>query len=438
VSLEVRYFATALSNLSVAYDKYRKVYDKSRLPKTTFPDRFFTTDIGGVSVGIEKATSLSDRTGHSGDRPVIIETWISPDKLYNDHATGIGAYWIGATAYVVALWDPAGSNASKDWKKWKLEDALAESLAISSSHLLPWNRIRPRSLSWLPVGHACQASCPFCFSKASVSDDYRGKIARGMDLRAITEIAKRHGAERAVITGGGEPTLLNAGQLRDGISTLSSVLGRTIMITNGHLLGYRQRDQAYDDISSWADAGLSVLCVSRHAAADADAERLMGLGVNSAAALALAREAGITPRLIAVLQKGGVEDEESLDAYLDWAVEHGVGEINFKELYVSTSLESSWADREANLFSDMNGVPLSLILGTADARGWKLSHTLPWGAPVFEARHRGQNLKIAAYTEPSVHWERANGIARSWNVMADGTVMASLEDSNSMVKIDEL
>ncbi|MEZ0091017.1 hypothetical protein ABH925_002176 [Streptacidiphilus sp. EB129] len=40
---------------------------------------------------------------------------------------------------------------------------------------------------------------------------------------------------------------------------------------------------------------------------------------------------------------------------------------------------------------------------------------------------------IAAYTEPSLLWERTSGIARSWNVMADGRCDASLEDQASEI-----
>lgn len=433
-----RYFVTALSNIAAAYDKYARVYDKRRLPKSTFPDRFFTLSIDEIAIGLSKAERLCAKTGRAGDFPVVIETSVEPSTLRKDHESGLGAYFEGTTATVEALWNPNGSTDPSRWMTFKLEDVLAMSLSVSADVLHPWQSIRPRSLSWLPVGHACQASCPFCFSKASVSENYRGKLAKGVDLRVIADFAKARGAERAVITGGGEPTLLNAAQLREGIDILSSRLGRTIMITNGHLLGSRPDARAYADVKSWADAGLSVLAVSRHAASDADAAKLMGLSVDTGKAVELAQRAGITARLIAVLQKGGVEDGTSLDAYLDWAVSHGVTEINFKELYVSTALESDWADQAANRFSEANAVPLSLILDAATSRGWKTLNTLPWGAPVFAAKHGGADIKIAAYTEPSVHWERANGVARSWNVMADGTVMASLEDSNSMVEINGL
>ena len=50
---------------------------------------------------------------------------------------------------------------------------------------------------------------------------------------------------------------------------------------------------------------------------------------------------------------------------------------------------------------------------------------------------RGRELKVAAYTEPSVFWERSNcgGVCRSWNYMASGEVLASLEDRDSQVDI---
>lgn len=433
-----RYFATAISNLAAAYDKYRGVYDKSLLRKSTFPDRFFTVAESEVRFALSKSEKLSRKTGLPGDRPVLIETLLNTADLRNDHETGLGAYVLGTEVPVVRLWDPNGSDKQAAWTPWKLEDALAQSLIVASEILHHWEDIRPRSLSWLPIGHACQASCPFCFSKSSVSEDYRGKISKDLNLAGIARRAGELGAERAVITGGGEPTLLNTKQLREGIETLSSELGRTIMITNGHLLGRGRGKYDLECVRGWAEAGLSVLAVSRHAADDQRASALMGLEVNTAGAVEAAAAVGITPRLIAVLQKGGVECEETLSDYLDWAVANGVKEINFKELYVSTALESSWADMEANRFSDRNAVPLSLILDHAERNGWKLASKLPWGAPVFEGRHNGVIIKVAAYTEPSVHWERANGIARSWNIMANGDVLASLEDADSRIDLNGL
>ncbi|MGR5130705.1 hypothetical protein, partial [Photobacterium swingsii] len=62
----------------------------------------------------------------------------------------------------------------------------------------------------------------------------------------------------------------------------------------------------------------------------------------------------------------------------------------------------------------------------------------PWGAPVFAGEWAGRPMRIAAYTEPSLYWERTHGIARSWNVMADGRCYASLEDRASELTLEAL
>ena len=143
-------------------------------------------------------------------------------------------------------------------------------------------------------------------------------------------------------------------------------------------------------------------------------------------------------RLISVLQTGGVADATTAESYLSWAAEQGVEEICFKELYVSTSTESVYYDRAANDWSRRHQVSLSLITGLAERHGFALESRLPWGAPVYLGQWRGRPLRIAAYTEPSLFWERSRGIARSWNVMADGTCHVSLEDRASAIALEEV
>jgi hypothetical protein len=122
-----------------------------------------------------------------------------------------------------------------------------------------------------------------------------------------------------------------------------------------------------------------------------------------------------------------------LEGYLEWAVSRGVEEICFKELYVSTSVESEYFDQAANNWSADNQISLRMIVDFAQDSGWELVHRLPWGAPIFEGLWRGRRVRVAAYTEPSLFWELTNGICRSWNLMADGRCLASLEDRESEV-----
>lgn len=138
-------------------------------------------------------------------------------------------------------------------------------------------------------------------------------------------------------------------------------------------------------------------------------------------------------RWVCVLQRGGVDSQTSLSAYLDFVAESGVPEICFKELYVSTSAESLYHDAASNKWALENQVPLSLVISFCESNGFSKISELPWGAPVFEGLWRGKSIRIAAYTEPSVFWERSHGLCRSWNVMADKSVLASLEDKTSNV-----
>jgi hypothetical protein len=58
-------------------------------------------------------------------------------------------------------------------------------------------------------------------------------------------------------------------------------------------------------------------------------------------------------------------------------VEGGVEEICFKELYVSTSVESEYYDRASNDWSADNQVPLRVVLELAQDAGWSLVEQLP-------------------------------------------------------------
>jgi len=149
---------------------------------------------------------------------------------------------------------------------------------------------------------------------------------------------------------------------------------------------------------------------------------------------------GLNLRLICVLQQGGVDSREALADYLSWAAAHRVRELCFKELYVSTTLASRYHAAPENSWSHAHQVPLAWLIQTL--RGWGFEQTgeLPWGAPVFSSVWTAADgatlqLRIAAYTEPSVFWERSHGLARSWNLMADGTCLASLEDPGSAIAL---
>jgi uncharacterized Fe-S cluster-containing radical SAM superfamily protein len=279
----------------------------------------------------------------------------------------------------------------------------------------------------LPVAKACQARCAFCFSKSSVSDLARqGRL--GMEQVARwAQLARARGAERAVITGGGEPTLLGLDALGDLVRTLSTHFPKTLLITNGSQLTPQW-------LQHLVRCGLTTLGLSRHGATrEADA-RIMGLEVDSGAVARSAHELGLRTRAICVLQRDGVADAEAVRASLERSATEGFDEVCFKELYVSSLSENPWAPSAVNAFCETHQVPLRVVIEALRALHFTQVAALPWGSPVFEGTIAGRRLKVAAYTEPSVGWERTHGVARSWNVMADGVCLASLEDPASALE----
>lgn len=417
-----RYHATVLPNFARCYDKYSRTYDKAHIPESRFPDRFYLLKEADLSIGIAKASQLRDKLG--GGELVVLRTSVPNHALQPNDRTGIGEYVFSDRIEVDGVFD-------EDLRPLLVEDAYADSL-LANGGLKEWADIRPRSLSVLPIASACQARCAFCFSHSSVS---LARIETQLPQARVEEICRRAaaaGATRFVITGGGEPTLLSHAKTIELIRMGAAHFPKTVMITNGHMLGNATDAQRLRILREYRDAGLKVLSVSRH---DADRNRdIMGIDTRSERIASSLRDLeGLTLRWVCVLQQGGVSDEAGLRRYLDWVAETEVTEVCFKELYVSVSRESLYSLTEYNNWSRDRQVPMSLVLRFLEQQGAERIAQLPWGAPIYRLRWRGRWMNVAVYTEPSVFWERSHGICRSWNLMADGTCLANLETESSVV-----
>jgi molybdenum cofactor biosynthesis enzyme MoaA len=439
---EKLYHVTVLSNFARGFDKYSRLYCKERIPESTFPDRFFLLRQEELGIGVRKAKPLVEKLGLDGNRLIVLETEVESALLQPNTANGRGRFIVSNRITLNQLHDLESFDVEEiRLRPLAVEDAMAASLRLLNRDLIPFTAIRPRAISFLPVAIACQAKCPFCFSKASVSSDQTAAKPDWEKVGAWLNLARTHGAERAVITGGGEPTLLPEPSLQRLISTCADSFDKVVLITNGHTLASTKPDRVAK-LGALYDAGLRVLAVSRHHFDEAQNERLMHLHTPVETLIQTWRENQtrwplLRLRLISVLQRGGVEDDASVRSYVTWAADQGVKEICFKELYVSTSAESVYHDRAANDWGCRHQAPLSLVTRFAEQEGFIEESRLPWGAPVFRGEWRGQLLRIAAYTEPSLFWERTRGVARSWNVMADGRCHVSLEDRASEIKLEE-
>ncbi|MGW6691944.1 radical SAM protein [Streptomyces sp. NPDC054961] len=433
-----RFHVIVLSNFAKGFDKYAFAYGKAGIPESTHPDRFHLLTRAELGIGIGKARRLLDRLAIAGDRLLVLETTVDPDRLVPNASTGLGMELHEACIRLSAVHELDQQGDEFTLRPTTVEDAMAASLHLHASAQGPYADTRPRSVSLLPVASACQARCSFCFSSASISSDQAPARVPWDAVAHWLERARAAGAERAVITGGGEPTLIPFEQQLRLVSACSAAFPKVVLITNAHTLAKGRHADRAGRLAALSAAGLSVLAVSRHHQDDAVSERLMMLRTPVSSVIDTWREErdrwpGLRMRLICVLQHGGVADATDVGDYLSWAAALGVEEVCFKELYVSTSTESLYFDRAANVWSREHQVSLSVVTRFAEQHGFGLASRLPWGAPVYDGSWGGRPMRIAAYTEPSLLWERTSGIARSWNVLADGRCYASLEDRASEI-----
>lgn len=431
---------TVLSNFARAYDKYARSYSKARIPESSFPDRFFVLQPHEIGIGVDKALRLLRKLAIPGNRLLALRCTFPAATVKPNLRSGLGQYIESPTISVDEVALIEGDAPTGQLVPISIEEATARSLQLLHPQLLSYTQLRPRTFSLLPIARGCQASCPFCFSNASVSAEQEQARIDPAVVRDTARAARACGAERFVITGGGEPGLVRHESLTELIATGRSSLGKTVLITNGYHIVRRNPGEIATVLSDYADAGLTVLAISRHHHDDATAERLMKLRIDAAAvartwAEGQSRWPNLRLRFTCVLQRGAVDDAAAMEAYVDWAVGLRVNEICFKELYVSTSVESVYHRHAANAWSYANQVPLSLALEFAARHGFVECARLPWGSPIFSGQWKGRPLQFAAYTEPSLFWERTQGIARSWNLMSDGRCLASLEDRASEIPL---
>lgn len=437
------YHVTVLSNFARGFDKYSRTYSKEQIRESTFPNQFFLLRRDEVHIGVTKAQKLLQKLNLPGDRLLILEAAVDARDLNKNTASNLGQFVNTNRVTLSNVYDlDLKQNVTNQFRPLTLEEAMAASLRLLNPEFAPFSEIRPRAISFLPVALACQAKCPFCFSKSSASSDQINAAPNWERIQAWLVRAKALGAERAVITGGGEPTLLQPTLLEQLVSASADHFGKVVLITNSHRLAMAPPSEQATHLAALYQAGLRVLAISRHHFDPEQNTRIMNL--HTPAELLIEtwgkhrdKWPELRLRLICVLQQNGVNNLETLKDYVSWATNRGVEEVCFKELYVSTSVESVYHDLAANQWSRQHQVPLSLITNFAAHEGFTVENRLPWGAPVYRGEWLGKPIRIAAYTEPSLFWERANKTARSWNVMADGHCYASLEDRLSEIQLKE-
>jgi hypothetical protein len=279
----------------------------------------------------------------------------------------------------------------------------------------PWAECRFLTCSVLPVARACECECAFCFSRSSISALPRERLAFSPEaLDAHLRWSRERGARRMVITGGGEP-LLRPDEVVALVRAGRRVFDEVACFSNAARL-----DGAL--AARLRDAGLTYLCWSRHHWDDARNRAVMG---DAAPDLddVIARAEGLTLRATCVMHRGGIEGPRDVADYVAALGGRGVAQFTFKHTYVAHA-RSVFRESEHDRWCRAHQVDEDPFDGEGE-----VLDTLPWGPKV----RRWRGAQVCFYREPTPSWELENKLCRSSNLMADGRVYASLEDSRSLL-----
>lgn len=427
-------YITVLSNWIIGYDRYQRIYSKSAIQQSTYPNEFYVLRDDELSIGGSKAEKLLQKVAVAGNKMLRIETPLKDTEVSKNTRNGLGWVYPDHKIPVARLY----LFEDGEWVEKTVEDVTAEAYLLQVDSLKPWNQLQPLTLSFLPIAIACQASCAFCFSGSSISFEKKKRIKDFEHLEYWCRTASDAGAERFVITGGGEPTIMPFDEILEGLKISSRFFKKNVIISNGLFLSKLDEADIIERLKALKDAGLSVLSLSYHHYDPVKNKAIMGMDTQAEKIMQAYSKCdrNEVPRLrvVCVLQKGGVDSAAEIQGFIDKALEYGIDQLCFKELYVASTYESLYSKKKENLYSRDHQVSLTTVIDFAQQRNLEIIKELPWGSPIFRYEEQTGFVDIAAYTEPSVGWERSNGIARSWNYMADNKCYASLEDETSLIE----
>ncbi len=438
-------YITTLNNFFYAFDKYSKSYSKENISQSTYPDVFYLLKNDELNIGINKGLNLLKKVNLPNNLLLKIET--NPENngfiVHKNTKNGLGYFIKNNSIKIEKLYISNSVNSLEDNIKWlevSVEDAFALSLKINQLERLNYDELSPLSFSFLPIAIACQAKCKFCFSHSSISSEQIKNISDYDKLINWMNYSVQKGAKRFVITGGGDPGIWGIDNLINVIKLAKNIFSKKILFSNGIFLEKNQTDnQIINNIHQLKQAGLDTLSLSVHHYETSNNTFIMGVDTKFNRLISIyktiPKDKKPNIRLICVLQKNGINNASEIQKFIQFAADNDINEICFKELYVSSGLESLYSTLESNIYSEQNQVSLSVITDYAKSLNLIAVNKLPWGSPIFEFNVDNKIIKVAAYTEPTLGWEKTNGIARSWNYLSDKKCYVSLEDNTSNISL---
>jgi len=237
---------------------------------------------------------------------------------------------------------------------------------------------------------ACNAGCPWCVSKMTLSEAPKGDTINWHRFDTACNIVQqaRDGLVNVLLTGKGEPMLFPT-----HISAYLEALDRKNfplidLQTNGTLI-----EKELDKLTHWRDSGLTLVCISiAHWHSD-ESCRLMKIkdNYNFFESIAQLHDHGLAVRLNCTLMQDGVSNTYGVDHLIESCRMYGVEQLTFREVETSAGGDADvWnhATSQKLIYQEPNWLRNHLIWNKAT----KLLD-LPHGAEVYD--YQGQNVCIS-------------------------------------------
>jgi molybdenum cofactor biosynthesis enzyme MoaA len=193
--------------------------------------------------------------------------------------------------------------------------------------------MRIQTFSIVAGSEACNARCPFCVSKMTVSHGLGLKEPQvnWRNFRKACQLARRSGVTTVMLTGKGEPTLFPE-QLTRYLQAMKEFEFPLVELqSNGVLL---VEDRWGPHLQDWIEAGLSLVALSivhyepeknheiylPHREAYIDLPRL----------IAILHESGLSVRLACIMAEGYVDTIEEVRELIRFARQHRVEQLTVR------------------------------------------------------------------------------------------------------------
>ena len=253
--------------------------------------------------------------------------------------------------------------------------------------------MRIQTFSILAGSEACNARCPFCVSKMTLSHgvSLREPEVNWRNFRKACRLAQLSGVTTAMFTGKGEPTLFPA-QLTRFLEALAPFEFPLIELQTNGILPASRRERYAGHLKDWHRLGMTTLAVS---IVHYDPEKNRSVYVphlprypDLPALIRLLHDHGFSVRLTCILARGFIDSVEGVKALAGFARDNRVEQLTVTPVNKPDSARQpeywEWT-REHHLPRST----VSSLMRFLEAHGTRLMH-LAHGACVYDLE--GQNI----------------------------------------------